>query len=91
MLQSNRRTLPCEHRERLYKYMSQTTKALVAAQEQQLTDMPPSAHKSNHFSGRGFGSDLIAAAMAWKRARLSYEQHVKEHGCSVCSDRTVAA
>jgi hypothetical protein len=75
------RTLPCEYRERLLKYTAQTVRDLVAAQEQPGTS--PTV-------GR-FGADLIAAATAWKRARLSYEQHIREHGCAERSDRAVVA
>jgi hypothetical protein len=76
-----RRTIPCVYRERLLKYVAQTVRDLIAAQEQPGTS--PTV-------GR-FGADLIAAANAWKRARLSYEQHVKEHGCAGFSDHAVAA
>ncbi len=74
-------TIPCEYRERLFNYMSQTLKALVAAQEDDTT-----SPKIDRFWRRRFGADLVAAATAWKRARVKYEQHVRDHGCLSCSE-----
>ncbi|HLM99849.1 MAG TPA: hypothetical protein VK335_11230 [Bryobacteraceae bacterium] len=81
MNQSTHRKFPCERRERLFKYMAQTVKALIEAQEEQGIPICRCSSKVGHSFGRGFGTDLIAAATAWKSARLAYEQHVREHGC----------
>jgi hypothetical protein len=81
MNQSTHRNFPCEHRERLFKYMAQTVKALIEAQEEQGIPICRCSSKVGHSLGGGVGADLIAAATAWKRARLAYEQHVREHGC----------
>jgi hypothetical protein len=81
MNQSTQATPRCELRERLLAHMSQTRKALIEAQELQLTEMRPLS-ALGHSSRRPFGADLIAAATAWKQARLSYERHIREHGCS---------
>ena len=84
------RKLPCELRERLYTYMAQTMKALVEAQERELTDMLPSCLAGQprpHTSA----VDLISAARAWKEARRTYEKHIHEHGCDVSSVKAVAA
>jgi len=80
------KTSYCDHRERLVSYMSQTKKALMEAQETPMTDMHPLPSKRSSSFRRAFGTDLLAAATAWKRARLSYEKHIREHGCSTCSD-----
>jgi len=61
--------------------MAQTVKALIEAQEEQGLPIHRCSSKVGHSFGRGFGTDLIAAATTWKRARLAYEQHVREHGC----------
>jgi len=87
MKQSTHRNFPCEHRERLFKYMAQTVKALIEAQEEQGLPISRCSSKVGHSLGRGVGADLIAAATAWKRARLAYEQHVKEH---LCLERSTA-
>lgn len=65
---NNHKKFPCEHRERLYAYISQTIEALVEAQERELTDMLPSylAGVSTHHTG---ATELISAARAWKQAR----------------------
>jgi len=81
MNQSTHRKFPCERRERLFKYMAQTVKALIEAQEEQGIPICRCSSKVGHSFGRGVGADLIAAATAWKRARIAYEQHVREHGC----------
>lgn len=81
MNQSTHGKFPCERRERLFKYMARTVKTLIEAQEEQGIPICRCSSKLGHSLGRGVGADLIAAATAWKRARLSYEQHVKEHGC----------
>jgi hypothetical protein len=81
MNQSTHRNFPCEHRERLFKYMAQTVNALIEAQEEQGIPICRCSSKVGHSLGGGVGADLIAAATAWKRARLAYEQHVREHGC----------
>ncbi len=91
MHQNNHKKFPCEQRERLYAYMSQKIEALVEAQEQQLTELRPSSFKAGQSSGRGFGMNLIAVAKEWKRARMSYEQHIREHGCARCSDKAAVA
>ena len=84
------RKLPCELRERLYTYVTQTMKALVEAQERGLTDMLPSFLAGQPYSNSS-AVGLISAARAWKEARRLYEKHVHEHGCSVCSVKAVAA
>ncbi len=81
MNQSIHRKFRCEHRDRLFKYMAQTVKAMIEAQEEQGLPICRCSSKVGHSLGRGVGADLIAAATAWKRARVAYEQHVKEHGC----------
>lgn len=75
------RTIPCEYRERLYRYMSQTVKALIAAQESEVTST-----KTDRFWRPRYGAGLIAAANAWKQAQVNYEQHVRDHGCLSCAD-----
>jgi len=81
MNQSTHGKFPCERRERLFKYMAQTVKALIEAQEEQGIPICRCSSKVGHSFGGKFGSDLVAAATAWKSARLAYEKHVREHGC----------
>jgi|SRR5579864_3726724 len=85
MDQSTHRKFPCERRERLFTYMAQTVKTLIEAQEGNGLPVCRCSSEVGHSLGRGGGGDLIAAATAWKRARLSYEQHVSEHGCLTAS------
>jgi len=90
MSQTGSSTFYCEHRERLIIYMSQAKKALLEAQERPITERPFSFSTRASSPHQAFGMDLVTAAAAWKRARLSYEKHVREHGCSPCSGNPVA-
>jgi|SRR5579871_977542 len=77
------RTIPCEYRERLFRYLSRTVKALIAEQEEAYIS-PTTAR----FWRPRYAASLIAAAYEWKQTRLNYEQDVRDHGypCSRCAE-----